>query len=97
MLTYEDCLGLCGLTEEEVAAIAAHEHIPEICAAELGNYLLHEPGGVVRIKRMIVEDIVAAKAKGELDRIACLKTALRHFIQTHKAESGSVDFKRRLS
>ena len=25
MLSLEDCIGLCGLTEEEVRAIAAHE------------------------------------------------------------------------
>ena len=26
------CVGLCGLTEEEVLAIAEHEHLPEIAA-----------------------------------------------------------------
>jgi hypothetical protein len=28
------------LTEEEIAAIAEHEHLPMIVAAELGNYLI---------------------------------------------------------
>ena len=28
MITLEDCIGLCGLTEEEVLAIAEHEHSP---------------------------------------------------------------------
>ena len=32
MLTYKDCLKLCGLTAEEIAAIARHEHLPEIVA-----------------------------------------------------------------
>ena len=32
MITLEDCIGLCGLTEEEVLAIAEHEHLPEIAA-----------------------------------------------------------------
>jgi hypothetical protein len=35
------CVGLCGLNEEEVAAISEHEHIPEIAAAALASYLLH--------------------------------------------------------
>jgi hypothetical protein len=40
MITLEDCIGLCGLTEEEVLAIAEHEHVPEIAAAALAQYLL---------------------------------------------------------
>ena len=39
MLTLEDCIGLSGLTEEEILAIAQHEHIPQIAATELGNRL----------------------------------------------------------
>jgi hypothetical protein len=39
MISLEDCVGLSGLTEEEVLAIAEHEHIPEIAASALGQYL----------------------------------------------------------
>ena len=39
MLTIQDCIALCDLTEDEVEAIAEHEHIPEMLAAELGAYL----------------------------------------------------------
>jgi ATP dependent DNA ligase domain len=39
MITLEDCIGLCGLTEEEVLAIAEHEHLPEIAATALAEYL----------------------------------------------------------
>ncbi len=39
MLRLEDCLALCDLSEDEVLAIAEHEHIPEMAAAELGNSL----------------------------------------------------------
>src|SRR5262245_10183003 len=42
MISLEDCIGLCGLDENEVAAISEHEHIPEIAAAALANYLLHQ-------------------------------------------------------
>ncbi len=83
MLTFEDCVALCGLTEEEIAAIAEHEHIPELAAAEMGNYLCRTPNGELRIKRMIVEDIAAACAVGRLDRAAALKLVLRHFIECH--------------
>ena len=42
MITLEDCVGLCGLTEEEVLAIAEHEHLPEIAATALAAYLLSQ-------------------------------------------------------
>ena len=35
MITLEDCIGLCGLTEEEVLAVAEHEHLPQIAAMPL--------------------------------------------------------------
>ena len=34
MITLEDCIGMCGLTEEEVLAIAEHEHLPEVAAEQ---------------------------------------------------------------
>ena len=36
MITLEDCTALCGLKEEEVRAIAEHEHVPDIAAAAIG-------------------------------------------------------------
>jgi hypothetical protein len=40
MITLEDCVGLCGLTEEEVLAVAEHEHLPEVAATAFAQYLL---------------------------------------------------------
>jgi len=37
VLAFEDCLGLCQLSEEEIRAIAEHEHLPQIVALELGS------------------------------------------------------------
>ena len=45
MITLEDCVALCGLTEEELLAIAEHEHMPEIAAAALAAYLTHQEHG----------------------------------------------------
>ncbi|MFO1314441.1 MAG: hypothetical protein U1F58_02465 [Burkholderiales bacterium] len=83
MLTYEDCVALAELTEGEVAAIAEHEHVPAIVAAELGNYLVHDAHGVPRIWRIIVDDIAHARARGDLAGAARLKTVLRQFVATH--------------
>ena len=85
MLTIEDCIGLSELTEEEILAIAQHEHIPEIVAAELGNYLIHTPSGEKRIKAMIVDDIEDARRNRDLPRVLTLKLCLRHFLEHHAA------------
>lgn len=37
MLTLQECLDFCELSEEQICAIAEHEHVPEIIAAELAN------------------------------------------------------------
>ena len=71
------------LTEDEVLAIAHHEHIPEIAAAELGNYLLRTPDGELRIKRILKDDIDEATACGNRERALALKLALRDFVCAH--------------
>jgi hypothetical protein len=83
MLTFEDCLGLCGLSEEEVQAIADHEHIPEMAALELGNYLCRTPDGEQCIKGMIRDDIAHARASGNRDRELALKLVICNFILQH--------------
>lgn len=83
MLTIRDCLALCDLSEEEIDAIAEHEHLPEMIAAELGNYLIHTPDGAPRIRRMIVDDIAHARAAGDAAHMAKLVAVLRHFIENH--------------
>ena len=83
MLTREDCLALCELSEEEVAAIAEHEHVPEMIAMEMGQYLCHTPDGEARIERMIIEDINAARSSGNIAHMAKLVSVLRHFVETH--------------
>ncbi len=88
MLTLQDCIGLSDLTEEEVDAIAEHEHIPEIVAVELGNYLVHSPDGVPMLKRMIIEDIEAARKRGDQQHAMKLRLVLHHFIQTHPENNG---------
>ncbi len=89
MLTYEDCLGLGHITEEEVRAIAEHEHLPDLIALELGEYLLRGDDGVPRIRRIIVDDIEAAERSGHLEQRDRLKLVLAHFIATHPARTGS--------
>ncbi len=83
MLTWIDCLSFADLTADEVRAIAEHEHISEMAAVELGAWLCQDDNGVRHVKSMILEDLEAAVARGDILRAAQLKLALRHFCDTH--------------
>ncbi|MGD0421357.1 MAG: hypothetical protein ABSA68_17550 [Xanthobacteraceae bacterium] len=63
MISLEDCVGLCGLTEEEVLAIAEHEHLPEIAATALAAYLLSQERGSEKVLDMIVDDVRQAQLR----------------------------------
>ncbi|MCF8178095.1 MAG: hypothetical protein K9J74_06270 [Sulfuritalea sp.] len=84
-LSLQDCIDMSGLTEEEILAIAEHEHLPELLAVELGSYLEHLPGGEKRIKRMILDDIKQAKLKGDRKHTAMLKSVLKQYLEHHAA------------
>ena len=82
-LSLEDCIALCDLSEEQVLAIAEHEHIPGAAAAELGNYLLRTPDGELCLKSMICDDIAAARARGDRQHERALREVVRDFILQH--------------
>ena len=84
MITLEDCVGLCGLTEEEVLAIAEHEHLPEIAATALAEYLLSQEHGSEKVLDMIVDDIRQAQLiRGDKEHVVALLHVLHHFLKTH--------------
>jgi hypothetical protein len=92
MISLEDCIGLCGLDEDEIAAISEHEHIPEVAAAALASYLLHQPHGGEKIRAMIIDDIHKALDEGRVKHASELFMALRHFLDTNPtARSGLVN------
>jgi hypothetical protein len=83
MISIKDCIAMCGLTEQEVMAIAEHEHVPEIAAAAMGRYLLKKPDGAEQIRDIIREDIHEALNRGDKDHASELLMVLRHFLATH--------------
>ena len=91
MITLEDCIGLCGLTEEEVLAIAEHEQLPEIAATALGQYLLSLEHGSERVRDIIVDDIRQAQLSGrDKEHLLTLLHVLHHFLKTHPEARPSV-------
>lgn len=91
MISLEDCVAFCGLTEEEVAAIGEHEHIPGIAASALADYLLKQPHGGEAIRAMIVDDIHEALCKGRIKHAQELFMALRHFLDEHPEARAGTD------
>lgn len=83
MITLEDCIGLCGLTEEEVLAVAEHEHLPEVAATALAQYLLSSEHGSEVIRDMIVEDVQVAQRGRDKEHLLTLLHVLHHFLVTH--------------
>ena len=91
MISLEDCIALCGLDEAEVEAICEHEHIPEIAAAAMAQYLLNQPHGGEAIRGMIIEDIHKALDAGQVKHASELFTALRHFLTEHPEARAGVE------
>ena len=83
MISLEDCIGLCGLTKEQVLALAEHEHIPEIAATALAHHLLTQPDGCRRIGAMIADDVTFAEARQDRPHAEELLGTLREFVTTH--------------
>jgi hypothetical protein len=82
MISLEDCVALCGLTEEQVLAIAEHEHLPEIAATALAQYLLKREHGMEKIRDMIVDDIRRAQQRQDKAHTLTLLHVLHHFLKS---------------
>ena len=83
MISLEDCIAMCGLSHEEVLAIAEHEHIPEVAASALARYLLEQPHGPERIRDIIVDDVRDAQKRGDVQHTQTLLHVLHHFLTCH--------------
>ena len=83
MVDYESALAVANLTQEEVDAIAHHEDMTATAAMEMGNYLCETPEGERRLKRIIIDEIEAARACGDHAGAAKLRLVVKEFVRTH--------------
>jgi hypothetical protein len=90
MISYEDCVALCGLSRDEIAAIAEHQRVPEMVAVSIGHYLLQKEHGPEFIRDMIIDDVRVAQKNGDKPHVQELLHALHHFLRDHpEARTGS--------
>ena len=83
MITLDDCIALCGLTEDEVLAIAEHEHLPAVAAAALGSFLVQQTHGTELLRTIIVDDIRRAQRRRDERHVRRLLHVLHHFLASH--------------
>ncbi len=83
MITIDDIEDMTCLTRDEISAIAIHEHIGEMDAALMGDYLMHVHHGAHRVNEMICEDIRTAMHNGEVTRARELFLVLQGFLSDH--------------
>ena len=90
MISLVDCIGMCGLSADEVQAVAEHEHVPDIVATALAQELLGQSDGCRKIGAMIADDVNLAAGHGNLKHAEELRTTLLHFVATHPEALASI-------
>lgn len=83
MINGEDILDMAGLTRAEIAAVAEHEHLGQVDAARLSEWIMTHRGGGHRVEQMICDDIRAALHKGDLPHARDLYATLKAFVDEH--------------
>jgi hypothetical protein len=83
MISLEDCIAMCGLDEDEVAAIVEHEHVPPVEACAIASDLMHRPEGPALVRAILVDDMRAARERGDMHHAATLLATLRRFMHEH--------------
>jgi hypothetical protein len=84
MLTFEDCLHYCDLSEVAVEVVAEHEHLPEMVACELASYLMGSHEGKKLFMRFLEDDLQAAilnQDTRKLTHLNNLKLEFGHCLQ----------------
>ncbi len=83
MLSMQDVLDYCDLDRGEIDAVAEHEHLPTMLAAELGESLLSTPQGVFRLHAMIIENMQEALEAGHFEHVKELAQTYEHLQRSH--------------
>lgn len=90
MINLDDIMDMTDLTHEEIAAIAEHEHLPDVNASALADYVMHSHKGPQTVCRMMSEDIRSALHRHDVAHARELFVVLRHFIANHpEAQRGA--------
>ena len=85
MLTYLDCLGMCDFSQDEINAIAHHEHISGMQAIALAEGLIHRRDGAVKLEQLLLDELAEAIREGDDRRALSMELLLQRFRHQHAA------------
>jgi hypothetical protein len=83
MLTLQDCIGFSGLTPDQLEAIADHEHLDMIIAAEWAEVTLDKPEGEELVERMLAEEIDRCASHHKDEALRRYQAGLEEFHKQH--------------
>ncbi|MBV7394144.1 hypothetical protein [Mameliella sediminis] len=83
MITLDDIEDMTCLTRDEIEAVAEHDHLPEVNASCLAEYLMQQHHGAAKVQQMICEDIREALHRGDKEHAKDLYGVLHHFLKEH--------------
>lgn len=83
MLSLEECLEFSDLEYDEIEAIAEHEHVPLIVAAEMGFQMARTTDGLRGIHTILEEVADHAQACGHKAQAEHYRDACRLFLRHH--------------
>lgn len=92
-VTRDDLIALSGLDQNEIEAIADHEHLHDVEAAALACHLLHQPKGMQAIADMIADEIRLALDREDRNRAATLYACLMDFMAEYAFDQKAFDQK----
>ncbi|MDP1527515.1 MAG: hypothetical protein Q8M20_17050 [Rhodocyclaceae bacterium] len=83
MISIKDCIDYSDLTEDEVATIAEHEHLPYACAAQLACCLAQSQDGTELLRCLLKNAVCDAEQCGHEAALQKATRALSQFSANH--------------
>jgi hypothetical protein len=83
MISIHDCIDYSDLTEDEVAVIAEHEHMPFATAAQLACCLAQSEDGAQVLRCLLKNAVCDAESCGEKKTLLLARRALDQFSANH--------------
>lgn len=76
MLTLRDCLDFADWDEADLAAVARHQHLPMMIAAQLSQHLTRTGQSETLLARVLAEEVRRIQFRGNRPAIAALAADL---------------------
>lgn len=83
MISIKDCLDYSDVTEDEVAVIAEHEHLPYVSAAQLACCLSQTQEGTEVLRCLLKNAVCDAEHCGHANSLHSAQLAYEQFVANH--------------